>query len=190
MATMGSEERILVYSSFKDRVVTLAKDLQCPSYYGFYKDDPMWKDMDQKAALELDGQNKADTMDGYRNGDHKVLVATSALSAGYDYPHIHQVYATSRPDAMLDLVQELHRAGRDGQPSTAWLMPAEPMSCATPKGEDLEGTAASYKMFYSPDGQCLRFIMSQFCDGEGQMCSEVPGAQRCSVCVANQTPGK
>jgi superfamily II DNA helicase RecQ len=43
------------------------------------------------------------------------IVATSALSAGFDYAHVRLVMHVNKPDSLVDFAQESRRAGRDGK---------------------------------------------------------------------------
>ena len=40
-------------------------------------------------------------------------MATSALSAGFDYIHVRLVMYINKPDSLIDFIQESGRAGRD-----------------------------------------------------------------------------
>ncbi|KAI6006168.1 P-loop containing nucleoside triphosphate hydrolase protein, partial [Pisolithus orientalis] len=48
------------------------------------------------------------------SGATKVLIATTAFSAGNDYAHVRMVIHMDRPFDMVDYIQGQGRAGRDG----------------------------------------------------------------------------
>jgi hypothetical protein len=183
---MGPQDRILIYVPFKDLARELAKDLEGGDYTGFKADDPAWKGVAPSEARDKDTQHKETIMAQFRAGNIKVLVATSALSAGYDYSHVRHVFSIVRPDSMLDLVQELHRGGRDGKHCVAHLMPSSGQTMTRKEDPDLEGVQASWNLFYNTSSnKCLRHILSTFCDREGLTCKEIPGAYLCSGCKVN-----
>jgi superfamily II DNA helicase RecQ len=188
---MQPQDRILVYVPFKDMARTLAKVLGGQHYTGFEKEDPTWRGIPEKVAREQDTELKDSTMADFRAGKITILVATSALSAGYDYPHVRHVFAIVRPDSMLDLVQELHRGGRDGQHCVAHLMPAMGQRVTKVQVPDLVGVQASWDMFYQVTKKtCLRLLISAFCDKQAQTCKRIPGAYHCSGCKEGTGQGK
>jgi superfamily II DNA helicase RecQ len=193
LPTLRSNERILVFVPFRGLAMELATSLKCPAYVGFKHDDDQWKNISAPVAQDQDAQNKEEMMARFRLGTHKIIFATSALAAGYDYPHIRHVFSLVRMDCMLDLVQELHRGGRDGLHSTAHLMPATSQTMPDP-GEadlsDLQGMTESWKMTQNQiPAMCLRWRISRFSDQTGVRCSDIAGAQRCSTCQDEYKPG-
>jgi hypothetical protein len=147
LATLLPEERILVYVPWRSLATELAQSLHAQTYVGFNIKDAQWKNLATQIASAEDVRVKEETMAHFRNGQVKVIVATSALSAGYDYPHVRHVFSVAVMDPMLDLVQELHRGGRDGKHSVAHLMPSSnaprPTDHASSEAEDLQGCNAS-----------------------------------------------
>ncbi len=47
------------------------------------------------------------------SSDQPYIVATSALSAGFDYAHIRLVIYVNEPSSLIDFAQEFGRARRD-----------------------------------------------------------------------------
>lgn len=60
---------------------------------------------------------RAQRQQAFTAGTLRILCATSAFGMGIDLPHIRYVILLSPPSSMLDLAQQLGRAGRDGQPA-------------------------------------------------------------------------
>ncbi|KAI8585998.1 P-loop containing nucleoside triphosphate hydrolase protein [Geranomyces variabilis] len=56
------------------------------------------------------------------------LVATKAIGVGFDKPDLRTVIHTFTPATPTDYYQQIGRAGRDGQPVRAWLLPSVPFN--------------------------------------------------------------
>ncbi|WP_460109625.1 RecQ family ATP-dependent DNA helicase [Streptomyces sp. YKOK-J1] len=69
----------------------------------------------------LPAAERTRTHDRFRDGELDVVVATSAFGMGIDKPNIRFVLHASVPGSLDTYYQEIGRAGRDGEPSTAIL---------------------------------------------------------------------
>jgi superfamily II DNA helicase RecQ len=118
------------------------------------------------------------------SGKNKVLVATSALSAGTDCPTVDLVVHLGAPQEMVHYVQEVSRGGRRGQATKCVLYPvgSGPWSREIPD-DDHKGLKEMAEYTWGKRRVCLRKQITAFCDGKGQSCRSSPSNQRCVHCL-------
>ena len=162
-----------------------AKHLNCDFYHSQQTDDdPNQKDYLQQIKHKEEIYThwyEGTRPDGTRND---IIVATTALSAGNDYPSVQLVAHLNTPIDMISYVQEVSRAGRDGKPAQCILFPINTKLPAlkTP-GEDYKGLQAM-RDYVFVESNCLRHAITSYCDGVGVYCYGDSRRQPCSLCVA------
>jgi len=97
------------------------------------------------------------------SADQPYIVATAALSAGFDYAHVRLVVHINEPASLVDFAQESGRAGRDGREaySLILLLPRW-------KPQALESITAERRALhrYLLGQDCRRAWLSEYLDSE------------------------
>lgn len=126
-------------------------------------------------------------MTAWLNGVRKVMVSTSILGCGLDYPSVRDVVHVDVAYSMLDQHQQESRGGRDGKISRATTY--VPLGRIRPLVKD--SADFGQKELYDwaeQDKQCLRSIPSQYLDGVYVNCAILPGCAPCAYCAQELEP--
>jgi hypothetical protein len=183
--TTDTSARSMVFVPYLDTGRVAAQYLKCDFYHSQPTDqDPNHNDYLQQIKLKEDMYThwyKGARPDGTRDD---IIVATTALSAGNDYPSVRLVAHLNTPIEMSSYVQEVSRGGRDGKPTQCILIPIN-TSSPTHKGpgEDYKGLQAMHQYVFE-ENNCLRYAITSYCDGVGVYCYSDPKRQKCSLCAA------
>jgi hypothetical protein len=95
-----AQDKIILYIRTKEDAATLAELLSCSQYTS---DVGTAEQKEELLRMWL------------VSPDQPYIVATSALSAGFDYAHVRVVIHVNEPSSLVDFAQESGRAGRDGR---------------------------------------------------------------------------
>ena len=184
--TLQDSARAMIFVPYISTGQEAAEHLKCSFYHS--NQSPSHSSANYGAQIKqkekiyhnwYQGQNA----DGTPN---KCIVATSALSAGNDYPSVRLVIHLNTPIEMMTYVQEVSRGGRDGQPAKCVLIPLQKnrQSISPPSEEaDYKGIIPMQN-YISGAVDCYRFAITSFCDGVGVYCYNDPNRQPCSLCRA------
>lgn len=168
-------DRGLIYVETKNMGGLVAKTLNVPCYEG---------------GKTMNDEQRAQSYATWTKKDKAFMVCTSAFGAGVDWPTVRVVIFAGSPRSMINFIQEADRAGRD-QLHSVIIIVSEPKS--TFKGGSSKGNPPSIHaghnemqalLFARTAGRtgCLRYLLSQFNDGVGTACSDLPSCALCSHC--------
>lgn len=160
-----NEDRAIVFVPWKELGEHLARELRCSFYHGGNPGNP-------------------DIYHAWLTGLCPTVVATSAFGTGNDYPSVRLVVHAGAPYEMVNYVQEVSRAGRDGSSALCLLLlPSDAhVRVSAPVRHDLTGSEYLSKAVQRPNAQCVRQAITTFCDGLGVECSSDPKNRLCSHC--------
>ena len=151
------EDKVLVYCTTIKTADEVAKLLGCASYTS------------QSGSVQQKEMILGTWLD---NRNNPILVATSALSVGFDYPHVRRVYHVGPPRSLIDFAQEAGRGGRDGELA---------VSTVYVHGGSLDKPDLTPIERYLHTNDCLRRQLSLYLDSED--CQVSPCGQDRNSCV-------
>ena len=166
ISSYQEEDRVIVFCRSKQQVAVLAALFNINPYFAVHDDE--------EALIK-----NQETKEKWLLGETKVIVSTSILGCGMDYPHIRDVVHHDPSFTMLDQYQEDSRGGRDGLECRATTFVAENKDYrVTDHTYDL-GTKALYDSMKQIN-QCLRIAPTLYLDGQAVQCVAIPGASFCA----------
>ncbi len=122
---------------------------------------------------DLPDEVKEETLDEFRVGSIRVIVATGAFGMGIDIPNIRLIVHVDNPRNMRDYGQASGRAGRDGLPSRAIIIRG---------GIDFKNELVSRYM--DPERrECRRIEIDRYLDGSTARARCEEGEYACDWCA-------
>lgn len=175
-SAMNPEDRWLLFVTSIGDGKLMERNLGYQFYHG---------DLDDTTQLQL--------VTAWHNGTKRGMICTSAFGAGNDYAHVRYIYHLGTPFEGIGYIQEVSRAGRDGQVAVCYIFPTGGSGYNRTSVGDVQGRAMISKLVCQPSqqhpGACLRYQLTQFCDGVGTHCLHQNTNQLCSACsILKQTP--
>ncbi|KAJ3834448.1 P-loop containing nucleoside triphosphate hydrolase protein [Lentinula raphanica] len=172
LETMANDERIMIFVPTLAAGQSIAECLYTTLYSGDKEITP----------------DRNTIYDDWIAGTHKVIVGTSALYAGNDYPHVRMVIFAGTPGDMTGTFQGITRAGRDGTMSHCYILPTKHAK-AKFNGygvTDYAGNAKIVALCNNTPITCLRFQFTHWCDHAGVLCKDSNNGLgvKCSSCLA------
>ena len=131
------------------------------------------------SKMDRDAKEKA-----YRkwlDGKAKLLVGTGAIGAGMDYQYVRRTWHRGFASSNINFIQEMGRAGRDGEPALCVLVYSSVIEEACKKFISLQDVA-EHKSYVEERG-CLRAYLTKYIDGARIDCMSSPDAEMCMPCT-------
>ena len=162
-----ARDKIILYVRTKEDAATLAELLCCSQY---------------TADIGTAEQKEELLRMWLASSDQPYIVATSALSAGFDYAHVRLVVHVNEPSSLVDFAQESGRAGRDGKEAYSLVLLSP-----TWKPQAAESTVVERRALhrYLLGQDCRRACLSEHLDSEPywRQCQDDEDVV-CDVCSA------
>jgi Lhr-like helicase len=159
-----SRDKIIVYCRTREEVALLAELLQCPPYTSESGSE------EEKAAI---------LSKWIADQGQPVIVATSALGIGFDYPYIRWVVHVDAPSEATAFSQESGRAGRDGGKASSIILLH---SGWKPHVDGTLSPDQEAMQLYLTQQYCSRGVLSQFLDDQPNWRWCMAGEEVCQVC--------
>lgn len=161
----GPKDRIMVFCRTVHDAKKLAESLGVPPYHASSPD-------------------REDILKAWWAGKRVIMVSTSILGCGMDYPHVREVVHYQISYSMLDYHQDVSRGGRDGEMCLA-------TTYTNGKKQDKYNSSFNFgaddlEAWARCSDRCRRIDPSLFLDGKATTCSLLPGAFLCDYCTKQE----
>jgi len=144
---------------------------------------------------DLSAERRAAVYREWEEGKVRILVATSALGLGIDYPHVRFVFHQGQSRSLMDFSQESGRVGRDGKEGRSVIFTSKEMraKCAWIEAKEYEWaghlTGGFRRMREWVEGlmvngmkECRRIGLGSYMDGHGTNCLSLRNCVLCDIC--------
>jgi len=150
-----------------------------------------WLNSQGYAALPyhagMDAASRAENQRRFLREEGQIVVATIAFGMGIDKPDVRFVAHLDLPKSIEAYYQETGRAGRDGEPSEAWMAyglqdvvlqrSRIDESTAPPEQKRLEAQKLNALLAYCEAPRCRRMVLLDYFGEKHQACGN------CDVCI-------
>ncbi|KXN80825.1 ATP-dependent DNA helicase hus2/rqh1 [Leucoagaricus sp. SymC.cos] len=132
----------------------------------------------------LEPTKRQEMVNRWRGGVNRVMVCTSAFSAGYDYDSVRFVILYDTPYEMVQSIQEMGRAGRDRNTARCYILPLNKRNREASDNDpmDVVGRMAMHNMIFNSE-ECIRLCITRFNDTFGVLCGDSEENETCSRCL-------
>jgi superfamily II DNA or RNA helicase len=139
-------------------------------------------------------EDKVQRLRSWEEGALRVMITTSVLGCGYNYPAVRLVIHRGSCFTLAGFHQESGRGGRDGEKTVCAIVssPAYRRSVESRLSNDAvedRGELSRLKQtnrWIEDNDVCRRFNLHRLLDGRAEVCAFSPGALACDVCLARQ----
>jgi len=121
-----------------------------------------------------------ETVENWRRGIHKIIVATTAFAIDNDFPNMWLVILATTPFDMCLAIQRIGRAGRDENAAWCYILPNRILLPLGQGYNDFHGHKLMSKMIWEPY-ECIHLCLTRYVDGDiGVSCHDNHQNQVCS----------
>lgn len=120
----------------------------------------------------------------WREGETKIMIATSCFGYGVDYDHVRSVFCYGLPYSLEDFRQQTGQAGHDGKASSTFLVfnpRKEQYKLERMEEGPRKDTFQTMIAFGMRDSVCQRRVLSRYFDSTDVECSMQP-CKLCDIC--------
>lgn len=181
--SLAEQERILVYFNFKSTLRSYAA-LDPTGTLIYYRG--------------LHGEQSEENLEIWRRGSHrdkrgqqhveaaKVLLATSALGCGLDYPFIRHIFHVGEPNDLTTIAQESGRGSRRADTVSTHTVIYNGSTPGSYAHESFLTSSDAEEVldYLKPDvsNGCRRSVLSRALDGRALSCFDLEGCEYCDLC--------
>ena len=182
---LNGNERGIVYCLQKDWAKELCQFLNAE----------LGEDICDVYHADLSPERRKAVYREWQEGTVRILVATSALGLGIDYPHVRFVFHQGQSRSLMDFSQESGRGGRDGNEALSVIFTSKEMRAKCEWIEEKEQEWAGHltggfkRMREWVAGstvnqmkECRRVSLGSYMDGHGTNCLCLRHCVLCDVC--------
>ncbi|PPQ82196.1 hypothetical protein CVT24_012794, partial [Panaeolus cyanescens] len=134
-----------------------------------------------EVTSDHDQQHNGKVVENWRKGKPKVLVGTSIIGVGIDYPAVRDVIHVGLSYDVVSQYQQESRGGRDGRRCNAITFFSNTHQPSTKELSVCLGSLYLFKMARDVT-QCRRVISTIVLDGKAKDCMSLQKAELCDVC--------